>query len=116
MGEEFRDRFRYVPLLFNRLKLKGGICMTKIPEQGPVSGNATHRSLMLLFSSVETGLFKGTQNCRETGHLVKEARHMQTTFSTILSSPPIRPMVESTQLLVRKRIKSAPATGMEECA
>ena len=91
--------------------------MTKIPEQGPVSENAIHRSLMLLFSSVETGLFKGIQNCRETGHLVKEARHMQKNFSTILSSPPIRPMVESTQLLVvRKRIKSAPATGMEECA
>ena len=84
--------------------------MTKIPEQGPVSGNATHRSLMLLFSSAETGLFKGTQNCRETGQLVKEARHMQTTFSTILSSPPIRPMVESTQKLVRPQLNTVRQT------
>lgn len=78
--------------------------MTKILKQGPVSGNAKQRSLMLLFSSVETGLFKGTQNCRETGHLGKEARHMQTTFSIILSSPPICPMVKNTQLLVRNQL------------
>lgn len=81
--------------------------MTKIVHQGPFSGIAKCPSLILLFSSTEIGLLKGTKNWRETGHPAKEARHMyNTTFRTILSSPPIRPMVESTQKLARNQLNT----------
>lgn len=76
MGEESRDRFRYVPLLFNELELKGGICMTKNLYQGVVSGNTSQQSLTLLISSVENEFLQGTKNCHPTGHLDKEVGHM----------------------------------------
>lgn len=105
MGEESRDRFRYVPLLFNELKLKGGICMTQYSFQGPVSEIARRPSLILLLSSVEKELFQGMKNCWTTSHLDKEAGHMhRITFRTFLSPPPIRPMVENTQLPVRPQL------------
>ena len=105
MGEEFRDRLRYVPLLFNELKLKGGIYMTKKLDEGPVPEIARRPSFILLVSSVEKELFQDTKNCWATGHLDKEAGHMyKITFRTFLSSPPIRPMVESTQLPARSQL------------
>jgi len=84
MGEEFRDRLRYVPLLFNVLKLKGGICMTKHLYQGVVSGNTSQRSLTLLISSVENELLQGTKNGRPTGQLDKEAGHIVLWIQTLL--------------------------------
>lgn len=88
--------------------------MTKSLYQGPVSGITRRHSLILPSSFKETGPLKGTINCRNIGHLAKEARHMYTTFSKILSSPPIRPMVESTQKLVRPQLNTLWRT--EECA
>jgi len=105
MGEESRDRLRHVPLLFNELKLKGGICMTKNPDEGPVPETGRRPSLILLLSSVEKELFQGIKNCWATSRFDKEAGHMhRITFRTILSPPPIRPMVENTQLPVRPQL------------
>ncbi|MBT2569970.1 hypothetical protein [Planococcus sp. ISL-110] len=79
--------------------------MTKYLYQGLVSEIARLPSLILLLSSKEKELFQGTKKNRETGHLDKEAGHMhRKTFRTFLSSPPIRPMVESTQLPVRPQL------------
>lgn len=72
MGEEYRDRLCYVPLLFNLFKLKGGICMTKYLYQGVVSGNTNQRSLTLLISSMEKELLQGTKNCYLAGQLDKK--------------------------------------------
>lgn len=88
--------------------------MTYELYKGPVPEITRRRSAILLLSSSEKELFQGTKNCRETGYLDKEAGHMYTTFSNILSSPPIRPMVESTQLLVRTQLNTRWRT--EECA
>ncbi len=77
MGEECRDRFRYVPLLFNALKLKGGICMLKYPYKGVVSGNARRLFLTMLISITEKELFQGTKIHWQSGQLEKEARHMK---------------------------------------
>ncbi|WP_142826864.1 hypothetical protein [Planococcus soli] len=76
--------------------------MTKNLYEGPVPEITRRPSLILLLSSAEKELFQGMKNGRKNGHLDKEAGHMhRPTYRNFLSSPPIRPMVESTQLPVR---------------
>lgn len=76
--------------------------MTKNLYKGAIPETTRRPSVILLLSSVEKELFQGTKNCWETGHLDKEAGHMhRPPFRNSLSSPPIRPMVESTQLPVQ---------------
>ncbi|ANU09828.1 hypothetical protein A1A1_05147 [Planococcus antarcticus DSM 14505] len=79
--------------------------MTKKPYEGPVPKVARRPSLIRLLSSVEKELFQGTKNCRAIGNLDKEVGHMhRITFRMFFSSPPIRPVVENTQLPVRTQL------------
>ncbi len=72
MGEESRDRFRCVPLLFNALELKGGICMPKYPYQGEVCGNTSQLVLTLLISSMEKELFQSIKIASNLANLIKK--------------------------------------------
>ena len=95
--------------------------MTKHSFQGSVPEIAKQLSLILLLSSMEKELFQGTKNCREIGHLDKEAGHMHTylRIQNLLNNPFLTthtPHGGKHPTTRKTLIEYAPATRTEECA